>query len=205
VSSPVCECLLGTLGALYWQPSGSLVERLSGKPVELGQLHIGSRVPGSLGGASVSHQDGACPSRVGLQLFHMDLEPGRASWVGWILVMAGAQQGLKGSGLGEGAGMPASCGTGSRLWRRLWRDLGGHGSVAWPRGRYSCVVWPAWLRDGYPIVCGSGAELWPSAARGAESPAEQSSSSADLRGGDLAAGCSYIRSWCGEAFHDLSL
>jgi hypothetical protein len=115
VSSPVCECLLGTLGALYWQPSGRLVERLSGKPVELGQLHIGSRVPGSLGGASVSHQDGACPSRVGLQLFHMDLEPGRASWVGWILVMAGAQQGLKGSGLGEGAGMPASCGTGSRL------------------------------------------------------------------------------------------
>jgi hypothetical protein len=121
--------------------------------------------------------------------------------------VAGAQQGLKGSGLQGGAGIPASCGTGSRLGSGAdwWRDPGGHGSVAWPRGRYSGVVWPAWLRDGYLVVCGSGAELWPGAARGAESPAEQSSSSADLWGRDLAASCSYIRSWCGEAFHDLSL
>jgi hypothetical protein len=60
------------------------------------------------------------------------------------------------------------------------------GPAARPRGRYSGVVWLACLRDGYPIVCGSRTELWPGAARGAESPAEQSSGSADLQGGDLA-------------------
>jgi hypothetical protein len=36
VSSPVSLHLLGTLGALYWQPEQEMVEQLSGKPVELG-------------------------------------------------------------------------------------------------------------------------------------------------------------------------
>jgi hypothetical protein len=36
VSSPVSVHLLGTLGALYWQPEQEMVEQLSGKPVELG-------------------------------------------------------------------------------------------------------------------------------------------------------------------------
>jgi hypothetical protein len=44
----------------------------------------------------------------------------------------------------------------------------------------------AWLRDGYSVLCRSGTDLWPGAARGVESPAERSSSSADLQGGDLA-------------------
>jgi hypothetical protein len=85
------------------------VERLSGKPVELGQLHAKGRVPGRLVDAAVSCQAGACPSRVGLQSFHMKLEPGGAWWV-WSLKGRGlviprvvvAQQGLKGGGLGDG-------------------------------------------------------------------------------------------------------
>jgi hypothetical protein len=118
-------------------------------------------------GAVVSYQDGACPSRTGFQ-FHRELEPGRASWVEWVLVIphvAGAQQGLKGSGLGGGAGIPTSCGTGSRLgsgadwwkgswcsWVRVWRGVASAGE-----GRVSHHVWVwnravAWcsLRDGEP-------------------------------------------------------
>jgi hypothetical protein len=48
------------------------------------------------------------------------------------------------------------------------------------------MVWPAWLRDGYPAMCGSRTELWPGAARGVENLAERSSGSADLQCGDLA-------------------
>jgi hypothetical protein len=81
-------------------------------------------------------------------------------------------------GSGGGAGIPASCGTGSRLGpaQTGGGDPGGRVVVdlaAKPRGGYSCM-------------CGSGTELWPGAAREAESPAEWSSASADLRGGDLA-------------------
>jgi hypothetical protein len=54
------------------------------------------------------------------------------------------------------------------------------GLVAWPRDGYSDVVWPVWLRDGYPSACRSRTELWPGAARGADSLAEWSSGSADL-------------------------
>jgi hypothetical protein len=54
------------------------VEWLSGKPLELGWAPHRVGVPGRLVGVAVSHQDGACPSRAGRQLFHMELEPGRA-------------------------------------------------------------------------------------------------------------------------------
>jgi hypothetical protein len=77
------------------------------------------------------------------------------------------------------------------------------GPGARSRGGYSGVVWPARLRDGYPAVCGSGTELWPGTAPGVESPAEWSSGSADLWGGDLA-GRQFL-SWSGVALHDLSL
>jgi hypothetical protein len=97
-------------------------------------------------------------------------------------------------GLVGGVGIPGSCGTSSRL---------GSGAGWWQGSRWSWVQWhgervgiPAWcgsrgwklaqLRDGYPAVCGSGTELWPDAARRAESPAEGSSGSADLWGRDLA-------------------
>jgi hypothetical protein len=52
--------------------------------------------------------------------------------------------------------------------------------VAWARGGYSSMVWPAQLMDRYPALCGSGTELWPGTARGVESPAEWSSGSVDL-------------------------
>jgi hypothetical protein len=39
-------------------------------------------------GVAVSHQDGACPRRAGLQSFHTELEPGRAWWLGWVPVMS---------------------------------------------------------------------------------------------------------------------
>jgi hypothetical protein len=58
--------------------------------------------------------------------------------------------------------------------------------VAWSSGGYSGVVWLAQFRDGYHAMCGSGTELWPGTAGGAESPAEWSSGCADLQGGDLA-------------------
>jgi hypothetical protein len=119
----------------------------------------------------VSHWDGACPSRAGLQLFHMELEPG-------------AQQGLKGSGLRERGRYPRE------LWDWLlagvWHRLVVGSWWSWPRGGYSGMVWPVQLRDGDSAMCGSGTELGPGTAGGAESLAERSSSSADLRGRDLA-------------------
>jgi hypothetical protein len=70
--------------------------------------------------AAISGQAGACPSRAGLQSFHMDLELSRACWAesprgrGPIVPhIAGAQQGLKSNGV-----VPASCGTDSRLGSR---------------------------------------------------------------------------------------
>jgi hypothetical protein len=114
--------------------------------------------------------------------------------------VAEAQQGLQCSGLG-GRGGSVSCGTSSRLgsgaewwrgsqWSWIWRHDRGVtilvlcGSVGWR---------PARLRDGYPTVCGSGTQLWPGAALWT------------YRTGIWQAGCSFIRSWCGEAFHDLNL
>jgi hypothetical protein len=89
--------------------------------------------------------------------------------------VAGAQQGLKGSGLGGGAGFPASCGTGSVL---------GSGMDGWQGSQLSDPV--VRLRGRYPTVCGSGAGLWPGSAQGAESPAQWSRGSADLRDRNLA-------------------
>jgi hypothetical protein len=103
--------------------------------------------------------------------------------------MAGAQQGLKGSGVRGRDRYPGE------LWDQLqagvWRRLVAGilvvvGLAAWPRGGYSGVVCSAWLRDGYPAMCGTGTELWPGTAQGMESPAELSSGSADLWGRDLA-------------------
>jgi hypothetical protein len=100
---------------------------------------------------------------MGLQLFHTELELGRAWWVGWILVvprMAGAQQGLKGSGLGGGAvswwvvvlapgwglaqtggGDPG--GRGSSSMNNMW--VFQHGVASAAEGRVSCCVW-VWNR-----------------------------------------------------------
>jgi hypothetical protein len=117
---------------------------------------------------------------------------------------AGAQQGLKGGGLG-GTCILASCGIGSGLAWTGGGDPGGHGSGGRAEG---CVFWRGVGREagGMGILaCGSGAGLWPGAARGGESPAEWSSGSADLRGVDLAGGCSFSRLWCGDSFQDLSV
>jgi hypothetical protein len=98
--------------------------------------------------------------------------------------MAGAQQGLKGSGLVGGGGArpvslravgpapgwdPGGRGSGGTAKERVFR----HGVVRAAEGRAS-------------RVCGSRTELWPGAAPGADSPAEQSSGFADLWGRDLA-------------------
>jgi hypothetical protein len=68
------------------------------------------------------------------------------------------------------------------------RDPGGPGSSSMAKGQVfqhgvSCMA-QGW----YPAMCGSRTELWPGGARGVESPAEWSSGSAELQGGDLA-GC----------------
>jgi hypothetical protein len=55
--------------------------------------------------------------------------------------------------------------------------------------------------DGFTFVC----YLLPGTAQRAESPAELSSSSADLQGWDLAGRVFFIRLWHGEAFHYLSV
>jgi hypothetical protein len=91
--------------------------------------------------------------------------------------VAGAQQGLKGGGPGAGAGMYPG-----ELWDQLLAGVR-CGQVA----GIPVVLDPmAWLRGGYPGVCGSGLGLWPGTVQGAKSPAEWSSSSADLWGRDLA-------------------
>jgi hypothetical protein len=114
--------------------------------------------------------------------------------LGWGPVqMGGRNPGGRGSGsMAEGQGS----------WRGVcpvldWRPVR-------LRGWYPSGVWiQRSLRGWDPTAGGSSARLWPGAARGAESPAEQSSSSAVLRGRDLAGGCSFIRSWSGEDFIDL--
>jgi hypothetical protein len=147
------------------------VEWLSGKPVELGLAPPRGWFPGRRVPAAVSHQAGPYWRGRGPVVPHV----------------AGTHQGLKDSGLGWGTGIPAS-------WGWAWtgsRDPGGCGSGGMAKGWvfWQDVGWgwqPAWLRDGYPAMCGSGTELWPGAARGVESQAEWSSGSADQLGGDLA-------------------
>jgi hypothetical protein len=49
----------------------------------------------------------------------------------------------------------------ARVWHRLVVGIPVvMDPVARPRSRYSCVVWPAWLRGGYTTLCVSGTELW---------------------------------------------
>jgi hypothetical protein len=55
-----------------------MVEWLSGKPIELGPALPKRRGTWRLVDVAVSFQAGACPSGVGLQPFHTELEPGRA-------------------------------------------------------------------------------------------------------------------------------
>jgi hypothetical protein len=59
------------------------VERLSGKPVELGPVLPEGQGSGGLVDVAVSCQAGACPSGVGFQSFHMELEP---CWAWWVAV-----------------------------------------------------------------------------------------------------------------------
>jgi hypothetical protein len=121
--------------------------------------------------------------------------------------MAGAQQGLKGSGFQGRGGYP------SKLWDQLQAGVQCRlvvgilvvvGQLAWPRGRYCTVVWLAWLRDGYlavgleqscDLVQTQGQRAWQNGAAALQT----------YGAGIWQAGCSYIRSWCGEAIHDLSL
>jgi hypothetical protein len=77
VSSPVCECLLGSLESSSGRRAGAWWSGYLGSLQSCGRLCTRSGVPGRLVGAAVSRQDGACPSRAGLQLFHMELEPDR--------------------------------------------------------------------------------------------------------------------------------
>jgi hypothetical protein len=88
-----------------------------------------------------SHQDGACPSGAGLQSFHTELVPGRSLVIPCV---AGAQQGLKGSGFGERGGYS------SELWDQLQARVQPRlvvgipvvvGIVAHPRRGYSGRVW----------------------------------------------------------------
>jgi hypothetical protein len=107
-----------------------------------------------------------------------------------IPCMAGAQQGLMGSGLRGRSGYPSKLWDGFQAvgWHRLVAripvvvDL-----AAWPRGRYSGVVWVWQLEAGaaegwVSHHVRSGTELWPGTVWGAE----WSSGSAHLWGGDLA-------------------
>jgi hypothetical protein len=120
--------------------------------------------------------------------------------VGWVLVVprvAGAQQGLKGSGLrGEGRVSWRAVGPAPGWGQEQTGggDPGGCGSSGMAKGRvFWCGV--AFVAEGQisPSLW-VWKELWLGAAQGAE----RSSGSADLQ-----AGCSFIRSWCGEAFPDL--
>jgi hypothetical protein len=66
-------------------------------------------------------------------------------------------------------------------------DSAGGWRLSWLRGRDPGGAW-IWHgpRGKNPVGRGSGAGLWPGTAQGADSPAEWSSSSAELWGEDLA-------------------
>jgi hypothetical protein len=120
--------------------------------------------------------------------------------------IAGAQQAPK-SGSRDGGGSYPGEQWDKRLAEVRCRRVAGIpvvvDPVARPKGGYSGVLWVRRLEAS--VAEGRGSHrvwVWRRAvagiAGGAESPAERSSGSADLQ-----AGCSFIRSWCGEAFPDL--
>jgi hypothetical protein len=151
--------------------SGNLVEQLSGKPVELG-LALTK-------GQSSCQASGCCcltPCWCLSQWGGAPVVPegNLQGLMGWSLrgggpvipPVAGAQEGLKGSGLGEGAGIPSSCGTSSRLWSGMDGWWGSWCSWIWWCGPGADIL--AWcgpggwrlvqLRGRFPI----GANLaWP--------------------------------------------
>jgi hypothetical protein len=163
---------------------------------------------------AVSHQVGACPSGSGLQCSTWSCSS--AGPVGQESEGQGSSHPMHSWGTAgpEGRwtwwGMDISeiCGTGSGLgssadaWRgsrwswiqchsqkegiRMWCGSRGWRPM-WLRGWYPSGEWiPQSPKGGDPTKHGSGAGLWPRAARGAESLAEWSSGFAGLWGRDLA-------------------
>jgi hypothetical protein len=61
------------------------------------------------------------------------------------------------------------------------------------------------LRGGDPTLCGSGVDLCPGTARGQRGLQNGEAALQIYRAGIWQAGCSFIRLWCGEEFHDLSV
>jgi hypothetical protein len=135
MSSPVCECLLGTLGALLWQPSSRLVEQLFGKPVELGPVPHREQDSWQAGGCGcltpgwyLSHQGGAPV----------------------VPHIAEARQGLMG---GVGSGCPTH-GWGSTEPEGQW--VQGEGQVSQQAVGLAPVWGPVQTGGGDPGGCGSG-------------------------------------------------
>jgi hypothetical protein len=175
-------------------PSGSLVEWLSGKTLELGLALPDKRGSWWAGGFScllpgwcVSQWGGAPVIPQGAAA-HLGLM-GRGSLRGGGLVIphvAGAQQGLNGGGLGvwasqqavgsapswglarPGSGYPGGLGSGSMAYGRVSRH--GVGLVlgwrlAQLKGGYPCGGWiPCGPRGRDPAVHVSSTGLWPGAA-----------------------------------------
>jgi hypothetical protein len=84
-------------------------------------------------------------------------------------------------------------------------DPGGPGSSSSAKGRVFRVVWLARLRDGIPLHMGlaQGCGLaQPKVRRAWQNGAVALQT---YGAGIWQAGCSFIRLWCGEAFHNLSL
>jgi hypothetical protein len=140
VSSPVCVCLLGTLGALCWWPKQESGGAVIWEACRTGSaLHKG-QVLGRLVNAAVLCQAGACPSREGLQSFHRSWSPaGPDGWESGCPKHSRAQQGLKGDGLGW-EGCP------SELWDQLQAGVW----YGWVAGIMVVVDPAVWPRDGYP-------------------------------------------------------
>jgi hypothetical protein len=174
------------------------VEQLSGKPAELGPALTegrGSWWAGGYGGLApgwcLSQWDRApvVPHRAEALQGLMDGSPRGRGLV--VPRVAGAQQGLKGSGLGVGEQVFWRALELAPGWGLVWMgggDPGGRGSGGVVEGQISwCVVGLGaggqhGLRGRDSALRGSGARLWPGAACGVESLAEWSSSSADLPG-----------------------
>jgi hypothetical protein len=192
------------------------VEQLSGKPLELrSALHRGqgSWQAGGYGCLSpgwclsqgskapvIPHGAGA---RQGLMGEVGSGHPTR----GW------GSAGLKGSGLGGKGGYPSKPVGPAPGWGPVQTgggDPGGHGSGGMTKGWvFQCgVVW-GWrlvqLRDRYPAVCGSGKSCGLAQPEGQRAWQKRAVALQTYRAGIWLASCSFIRSWCGEAFQDLSL
>jgi hypothetical protein len=90
----------------------------------------------------------------------------------WSTHVAGAQQNLKGSGLGMRGMFPGKLW--DRFWAGIWHRLVAGIAVSWiwwhgqvagiPEWCGSAGWRPAWLRDGYLTICGSGTGLWSGTA-----------------------------------------